>query len=227
MAAKRKFNLASLVALMIILSFFIFLQQTKKSYTESAAECGNGQAASCLAADGSTGYRICRDGGYSQCFAVSLDGCKLDSKQLALVCCREPSGEILPCNGKTNFRPGDYVFVKTNLQKAMEASGINTESYKTCGFSSLSINYPETPGNPEKTTEFYDGAALTGCSGLFYSAQFHQGTTAGFIPNIRGKTKISEWRVYPETTELLTPSDAISNIDSSTAIFSLEVNVGE
>lgn len=226
MKAKKNFTLASSLVVVLLIILFVFLMQAKKSYTGQKIECQNNENAQCITPQGYTGYKTCENGAFSQCFVASLDDCPIKSNQLFSVCCKSKEGNLYGCNEKKDFNVGDYVIVKTNLQLALKNLGSDLDSYKTCGFSSLISGNSEVPEHYEKSTAFYDPNAQVGCSNIFYAKDFHQGSIAGFVPNAKGKIKISEWRVYPDTTELSEASDAIKNFGKSFPVFLLEVNVG-
>lgn len=237
MEAKRKFNLAILLVIILILSLFVFLQQTKKSYTERKTpinpnepylvRCQPYQRTDCNSAEGYKGFRVCENGTLSKCYIASLDECALKKDQLSAVCCKSKDGNLYSCDDKKDFSSGEYIIVKTNLQMEMSNLGINLESYKTCGFSSLLTAESRVTEHFQKSSAFYDEQADVGCSILFYSKDFHQGAVSGIVPNTKGKTKLVEWRIYPGNLQLSNASEALSNIESSSSVFTFEVNVVE
>lgn len=237
MAAKRGFNLAILLVIIILLSLFVFLQQTKESYTERKTpinpnepeliRCQPYQRADCISAEGYKGFRVCENGILSKCYIASLDECSIKKDQLFVVCCKSKDGNLYSCDDKRDFSPGEYIIVKTNLQMAMSNLAINLESYKACGFSSLLTAESRVTEHFQKSSAFYDEQADVGCSTLFYSKDFHQGAVSGIVPATKGKTKLVEWRIYPSNLQLSNASEALSNIDSSSSVFAFEVNVGE
>ena len=232
MSVKRKFNLAILLVIALLILLFIFLQQARNSYTEKKTpsqllqECLPHQRTECTT-EGYKGFKVCEDGKFSKCFIANLDECHINPSQLYSVCCKSKDGILSSCNDKKEFTAGEYVIIKTNLQMALNKSGVKLDSYKACGFSNLVQVNSKIAEHYQKDTSFNDQKANIGCSNTFYQKDFHQGAAAGFIPQSKGKTRLVEWRAYPKEATVSSPSEALSQLSSSYSVFTFEVNVVE
>ena len=229
MAAKNRFILASSLVALLLIVLFVFVFQAKKSYNENnipepQQKCLQSQRVECISAEGYKGFKICDNGKLSQCFAGSVGDCVLNQTQLSAVCCKDKDGKVYDCSEKKNFRQGDYVITKVNLQKALQQSGIGYSDYKACGFSDMSPVQTFTPKSYQHSTQFVDANVI--CSSVLYAKDYRDGTFTGLIPNVNGAFKLVEWRVYPSSAAISNPSDAKNQIGISKSIFSLEVNVG-
>ena len=240
MKPKTRFNLASLIIVMLILSLSIILMKERYNYKEKIKnslqdqhpspilnpECSAGEKKQCISNEGYQGYMPCENGAYSQkCFIASLDDCKITIGKLSAVCCKDKSGLIYDCNEKTNFKPSDYVIIKTNLQMVLQQSSVNLDTYKACAFSNLITAESEVPEHYKPDTMFY--TPTVGCSRAFDAKDFHQAVFAGFVPEASSRIVLSEVRVYPANTVLANSQDAENNKGISTSVFKFEVNVGE
>lgn len=230
MEPKTKFNLVSLIVVIVVLIFLVLSMTAKKHYSEKniqnllTPECSAGEKKQCISDEGYQGYMACENGFYSEkCFIASLDDCRVAKNQLQAVCCKGKTGLIYDCSEKTEFRAGDYVIVKTNLQKALQGSNVNLDSYKACTFTKLLVTGSEVPSHYVPGTAFY--SQDVGCSTEFNANNFHQAAVSGFVPEGNGKILLSEVRIYPAATVLQTGQDALDNIPASTSVFRFEVNV--
>jgi|GEM_PF-6907543 len=196
--------------------------------SSKAGGCSEGSKRECTTPEGYVGFRTCSAGIFSQqCFISNVDECTINADETYRVCCKSVSGRLFDCTEKTSFKSGEYIIVKTNLQKAIQRSGLNLDLYKACGFSKLSKAVSQVPSHYQTGTSFSNADEGVGCSSAFSSREFHQGTIDGFIPSSVGKVRIVEWRAYPTNTDLSSSEKAFSSISRSSPVFSLEVDVGE
>lgn len=233
MKPKTRFNLASLIIVMLILSLSIILMKERYNYKEKiksslqqppSAECSAHEKKQCTSSEGYQGYMSCENGTYSQkCFIASLDDCRVTKNQLSAVCCKASNGAVYDCNEKTDFKAGDYVILKVNLQEARRQSNTYMRFYKACLFSKLAAADSEIPDHYIKDTAFYNNEV--GCSKTFNADDFHQAAASGFVPSANGRVLLSEIRLYPNTTVLNNGQDAVDNIVVSSLVFKFEVNV--
>lgn len=234
MESKTQFNKSSLIIIVIILILLVLAITAKKYYSDNNSanaqnlltKCAEGEKKQCISSEGYQGHNTCDNGFYSQtCYVASLDDCKVTESQLSVLCCKDKAGSIYNCNEKTDFNPGDYVIIKTNLKEALKQSNLNFESYKACSFSKLLTTGSDVPDHYEPGTSF--SSQEVGCSKTFSAADFHQAAVAGFIPKQTGKLLLADVRVYPSNILLQTGQDALNNVDASTSVFKLEVNIVE
>jgi len=216
-----------LILTALIVLFLIVGCEEEVAYetsSEQQPECKAGGRKFCTTDEGYTGFRSCEDGFYSEeCFVASLDDCATRKDELSNLCCKADDGDIYACNEKTTFKPGEYIILKVNLQKALEQSGLGINAYKVCAFSQLLPTETETPEHYKKHTEFSDDQI--GCSSVLDANEFHQITINGIVPDTIGRAKLIEVRIYPETVDLTTAQLAKENIALSTLVFSFEVGI--
>lgn len=173
----------------------------------------------CMTSLGVLGAHYCIDGEKTDCvLELQLSSCNTRDGKLINIC-RYDDNELRIGVNPDNLRANEIIILDLNLQKAVLDSGLEIEDYFVCDKTDIKeideIYVPPIYEEPER----FEGLA---CSHKFNVNDYHHLILYGILDKT-GKVNLAE--VYLFEQDFGTTQEFYENLDKSTEIFSLEVDI--
>ncbi len=173
----------------------------------------------CMTSLGILGINDCIDGEKTGCvLQVQLSSCHTRDGKLTKICRYDNSGLKIGVN-PDNLRANEFIILDVNLQKAVLDSGLEIEDYFVCYKTDIKESDEIYVPPVYYASEKFNGLS---CSLKLNVNDYHHLVLYGILDKT-GKVNLAEVYLFEE--EFGTTQEFYENLDKSTAIFSLEVDI--